>query len=257
MSGLQAITSWNDKFSTNGPGTLIEGWRLGLIGALAYMPALIATPAAGWACDRFGRKPATYVGCAGTIVGAVIGAAANGLGMLYAGRVIVGGFAYFASIGCILILNEVVHPRMRHIATALYLTTYYIGGIVASWSTFGCVYWNSSWAWRLPTLLQALGPIIIAIGLVTVVPESPRWLMANGREDEARKILLDLHANGAEHDELVMNEIEEIAQAIQFTRDGGNAGWGEFLRTPGNRKRLVILLLVGTGTQWSGLSVIS
>ena len=55
----------------------------------------------------------------------------------------------------------------------------------------------------------------------------------------------------------VVNEIVKIAQAIMFTRDGGNASWGEFLCTPGNRKRRVTILLVSTGTQWFGLSVIS
>lgn len=46
-------------------------------------------------------------------------------------------------------------------------------------------------------------------------------------------------------------------QAIQFEREGGNAGWADFLKTKCNRKRLVILLLVRTGTRWCGLGVIS
>lgn len=85
---------------------------------------------------------------------------------------------------------ELAHPRLRHFAGSFLNTTYFIGSIFGAWLTFGMVYFpgQSSWAWRTPTLVQGFGPIILAIG-VWFVPESPRWLMRNGRETEAHAIL--------------------------------------------------------------------
>jgi hypothetical protein len=39
--------------------------------------------------------------------------------------------------------------------------------------------------------------------------------MANGKRQEARKILADLHANGDRNDELVLFELQEIDNAVE------------------------------------------
>lgn len=50
----------------------------------------------------------------------------------------------------------------------------------AAWATFGTYFIHSTWAWRLPALLQVI-PSIIQVSLVMFGPESPRWLMGHGR----------------------------------------------------------------------------
>lgn len=45
--------------------------------------------------------------------GALIGAFATGLPMLFVGRVIVGAGNSFSNIGCVCLLNEITHPRLR------------------------------------------------------------------------------------------------------------------------------------------------
>lgn len=47
---------------------------------------------------------------------------------------------------------------------------------------------ESAWAWRIPSLIQGLGPVILGVGLY-FVPESPRWLVIKGRELEAHQTL--------------------------------------------------------------------
>lgn len=73
LSGLQALQSWNDFFGTP------TGNKLGLIGASAYFPAFVTAPFIAWSCDRFGRKQVLFWGSVMTIVGSVIGCAANGI----------------------------------------------------------------------------------------------------------------------------------------------------------------------------------
>jgi hypothetical protein len=71
----------------------------------------------------------------------------------------------------------------------------------------------------LPSLLQGL-PAIAQILLIHFVPESPRWLVSNGRETQALKTLAYYHADGDENDDLVKYEFEEIKAAIEFDRTG-------------------------------------
>ena len=63
--------------------------------------------------------------------------------------------------------------------------------------TFGTFFINNSWSWRIPSALQAL-PSVLQVFLIWFVPESPRWLLSKGRDDEARKVLGYYHANGNE-----------------------------------------------------------
>lgn len=108
---------------------------------------------------------------------------------------------------------------------------------------------------QIPTLLQALGPAILIVSVLFIVPESPRWLIANGRDDQAREILERLHANGSTDDELVINEIEEINTALKLEEANGNGSWRSLVATQGNRRRTVVLLLIGSGSQLMGNGV--
>lgn len=69
------------------------------------------------------------------------------------------------------------------------------------------------------------------------------WLIAKGRPEQAQAILSRLHANGAEQDELVDNEMHEIQSAIEREKQTGSS-WASLFSTPGNRRRVVSFFTV-------------
>lgn len=106
----------------------------------------------------------------------------------------------------------------------------YVGAIVAAWSTYGTFRMPNSWSWRIPSLLQALVSIIQVI-FIYFVPESPRWLIANGRTAEASKILSIHHAGSEEPDELVRLQVAQITSTVEFERSIESVSYLQFLQT--------------------------
>ncbi|TKA53211.1 hypothetical protein B0A53_04067 [Rhodotorula sp. CCFEE 5036] len=246
--GLQSMESWNSYFDTP------SGNRLGIISAASYLPSLVLLPVISLMCDYLGRRPTALVGCAAVVVGALVGAFAKNEGMLIAGRAIVGPAGSFVALATNLLCNEILHPRFRSVGSAFFLVFYYIGSIASSLTTFGVVAgkWEGEWSWRLPTLLQALGPIVIIL-LIPFVPESPRYLLARGQREKAIRVLSHHHSNDKEDDPLVLFELDEIESALARERIN-KQGFSSFLRTKGNRHRLLILLTSATGSQGNGVA---
>jgi hypothetical protein len=74
------------------------------------------------------------------------------------------------------------------------------------------------------------------------------------QESKAAKILAKYHANGdAEPHPLVQFELAQIRHALRLQEeiDRGTSYWSLF-RTPGNRKRMLLIIGIAIFSQWSG-----
>jgi MFS family permease len=132
-----------------------------------------------------------------------------------------------------------------------------LGGIIAAWMAYGFSGNQSEWSWRIPSIVQGALPFCQLLGIYWL-PESPRWLVAHGRAEEARKILIKFHGGGDADSPLVKFEMAEIESAVTFESDCvSQNSWLELVRTPANRKRTLIAVLVGWFAQWNGVNIIS
>jgi uncharacterized membrane protein len=126
-----------------------------------------------------------------------------------------------------------------------------------AWLSFGTNFLGNQWSWRIPAILQAL-PSFIQIIFIYWIPESPRFLMAKDKPDQALAILGKYHANGDINHPTVQFEYREIRETIKIEMEAkANSSYLDFFRTKGNRYRFTILISLGIFSQWSGNAIIS
>jgi hypothetical protein len=177
--------------------------------------------------------------------------------MFIAGRVLIGAAGPFGKTTAIALLQEVAHPRLRPILSTCFYSNYYIGAAIASWFCYGALDWGTTdWAWRAPCLFQIFAPMIVLCHLL-IVPESARWQIHKGKTEAGMATLVKWHANGDQDDELVKHEYKEICYALELEAENKSTRYMDFLKTPGNRRRLLVLVTMATGTNWIGNGIIS
>ncbi|KAL2815208.1 general substrate transporter [Aspergillus cavernicola] len=254
LNGLQTMDTWAAYF--NDP----KGSRLGLFGALPGIGTFTVFLIAPYIADGLGRRTGTAIGCAVIVLGALIQAfppQSNPDPMYLAGRIIVGVGSGICNGACPLLITEVAHPDHRGKITTIYNTLWYLGAIVAAWSTFGTLEnLSGDVQWRIPTVLQAAMPGIQLL-FIWFLPESPRWLISKGKLDKALKVLTTYHGNGNADDEFVKWEFAEIRETLRLEQEAASTGWKELVRTRGNRKRCLLIILTAIFSQCSGNGLVS
>ena len=106
--------------------------------------------------------------------------------MFVVARIILGFGNIISGIAAGVYLSETFASRWRAWGVGLLNDFYYVGALLAAGITLGTGQWqNTTWAWRAPTLFQAIFSILCIV-VLPFVPESPRWLVSEGMFDEAR-----------------------------------------------------------------------
>ncbi len=157
---------------------------LGLIGASALIGIFIGAPLFGYLTDKFGRKKLFAIDMAIFLVASVAQFWVDSAWLLFVVRLVMGiaiGADY--AIGSSL-LAEFTRAKTRGFRMASLEVSWYLGYVVAFSVAYVMVdVFNSSWQ---VILASSAIPALIVVVLRHNLPESPRWLMSQGREDEAR-----------------------------------------------------------------------
>lgn len=198
-----------------------------------------------------------FTGAVIIIIGTCIQAPSVNHGMFLAGRFILGFGVSFCCVSAPCYVSEMAHPIWRGTLTGLYNCTWYIGSIVASWVSYGSATIPTSSGFRIPIWCQLVSSVIVAIG-VWFLPESPRWLMAQDRVDEAIQVLAKYHGEGDPDHPIVALQVKEMHH--QISTDGSDKKWWEYrelFNTHSARRRLICVAGMACFGQISGNSVTS
>ena len=198
--------------------TKIElGWAV----ASLALTATIAMMFAGPLSDRFGRKRVLLVAAMLFLVSALASALANSFLALVIARM-VGGFGVGAAlIVAPMYIAELAPADQRGKLVSFNQLNIVIGISVAFFSNFLILKLGQSdapwaeqlrfadWNWRWMLGLEAL-PALLYWFCLRYVPESPRWLLNQGREEQAVAVMTDLVGES-----LARAQAEEIKQALE------------------------------------------
>ncbi|KAG8370584.1 hypothetical protein BUALT_Bualt14G0132300 [Buddleja alternifolia] len=161
-------------------------WMQETIVSMAVAGAIFGAAIGGWINDRFGRKISIMIADFLFFVGAIVMAAAPAPWMIILGRIFVGLGVGMASMTSPLYISEASPHRIRGALVSTNGLLITAGQFFSYCINLAFTHVNGTWRWMLGV---AGLPALIQFILMLSLPESPRWLFRNGKEEEARSIL--------------------------------------------------------------------
>lgn len=254
MSAINAMEPYQRDMGLSGAGS-----STGIVFIVYNLGQIAAFPFCGLLADGYGRRACIFAGCVLVLAGTAVQGSARALGAFVGGRFLLGFGASIASAAGPAYTVELAHPAYRGLMAGMYNNFWWVGNILAGWTTYGANrhLGHGSWAWRVPTLVQAGLPAVV-MGLILFFPETPRWLVAHDRPEEALAVLARYHGDGDAGSALVQLQFREIAEDHARARDG-NAWWDfrELVRGRAARYRLAMVVGMAFVGQWSGNNVVN
>ncbi|KAJ5367764.1 hypothetical protein N7541_001705 [Penicillium brevicompactum] len=209
--------------------------------------------------ERLGRKKAILLGTTVMAVGAILQASSFSLPQMFVGRIILGVGNGINTATAPIWQTETSQAKWRGPLVILDMMMNIAGFCLVNWINYGLSFAGGSVAWRFPLAFQFMF-LFILWSTTPWLPESPRWLLAHGREEEALQVLSCLEAKPI-NDPIVITQRDEIAFSIQYERENA-VRWRDLLkRDKSNDTKTLRRLSLGIGSQFmqqfGGINIMS
>ncbi|KAJ8659217.1 hypothetical protein O0I10_004931 [Lichtheimia ornata] len=202
---------------------------------------------AGMGVDRIGRKALVLFASVVFIVGAVILGLATGYSTLLIGRLVVGFGVGIASMIVPMYISEVAPRTLRGQLSTINTLMVTFGQVVAY--LINIAFAKVDGGWRYMFGLAAL-PAIFQCFALAFVPESPRYLIANGETLRAQAILRKVYGE-AVSEGFIDQEVSSIQESIKQESEG--VSFSELFNQV-NRRPLFIACILQAAQQLSGFN---
>ena len=189
----------------------------GAIVAALLLGAMVGAALAGPLSDRMGRKRLIMIAGITFTIGALAAAAAPSAWPLVAARFVIGLAVGSAALVVPLYLSEIAPTELRGRVASLNQLMIVVG-ILAAFIVNAIL--ASSGDWRLMLGLAAVPSVILLLGMFSM-PETPRFLVRQGEEGEAREVLEEVTQDDAKHEDRPEQKIEEIREVDEREEEGG------------------------------------
>src|SRR6266571_483848 len=156
-----------------------------LVVSVVLVGAMGGALGGGAIADRIGRRATLLWGAVLFLAGSVLAFAAPSVVLLIVARALLGIAIGFTSVTAPVYVSELAPPQSRGMLIGLYQFALTVG--IALADLVG--YWLANQqAWRLMFGIAAV-PTVLFLAVILTVPESPRWLFAHDRPEDAESVL--------------------------------------------------------------------
>lgn len=227
--------------------------QIEILAGILSVYSLIGSFAAGRTSDRIGRRLTICLAGAIFFAGALLMGFATNYTFLMFGRFVAG-----IGVGYALMIAPVYTAEVSPASSRGFLTSFpevFINaGILLGYvSNFAFSKLPLYLGWRMMLGIGAIPSVFLGLG-VLAMPESPRWLVMQGRLGDARKVL-DKVSDSKEEAILRLEEIKSAAGipenehgdivSIPSNRSHGSGVWRELLISPTPAVRHILIAGVG------------
>ncbi|PVH71344.1 general substrate transporter [Cadophora sp. DSE1049] len=208
--------------------------------------------------ERLGRKKTIVAGCGILIIGAVLQCASYSLEQMIVGRFVAGiGNGMNTSVIPVW-QSETSKAHHRGRLVVLQLVLNQVGNVISQWLNYGMTYIpENAVSWRFPLAFQCFSAIL-TVAMLPILPESPRWLVTQGKYEEAKSIVGRLLGE-PEDSQTVKNAYDLIANNVLHEMEMPEFSFGALFHNDALQTTRRILLGAGTQfmQQWGGINIIN
>lgn len=202
MAGISgAVDMIKGQFSLTDSG-------LGTVAALLTVGCLIGALFTGSFTEKFGRKKVMIVTAVLYIISALGCALAESSAILIIFRVLSGLAVGATSVVAPMYISEIAPAKNRGRLVSFNQFAITIGIVLAYIFDYLMIGFGED-AWRYMLAIPGLFGVLYLIFLIVKFPESPRWLLAHGKKDEAIKVLNNIGGST-----LVSEELPEMERIL-------------------------------------------
>lgn len=232
-----------EDYGIDSHGVLAE-----LITALILAGAVVGALAMGYLSHRIGRKKSIVIVAAIFAVGVLLCAVSPNPTSLMISRFFLG----LAVGGCTQTIPAYIGELAPHERRGSYVTFFNVAigvGILTA-AVVNLAFHDVPWEWKIA---GAVVPAIVLLVAILAQPESPRWLVARDRSDEALDVLHRMRpTREAAADEV--KDIERIHQ-VEVEKSADEGEWHAIFHEKWLRPAIFAGVMVAVFTQITGLEM--
>ncbi|KAL8623381.1 hypothetical protein ACOMHN_060251 [Nucella lapillus] len=214
-----------------------SGW----FGSLMTIGALFGGPIGGWLIEKQGRKRTIFLSSLPFLFGYGSLIVAQSVTYLYIGRFLTGVGSGMVTVCVPMYIAEIATKSRRGVLGSC-VQLFVVIGICLAYILGRDKEWKEM-------ANAALLPAVLSAVAVVLIPETPRWLLAQNRKVDARKALAavrDAHAD-------VQDELRDIEEGLD-TQD--EMSWSEFFGREELKRPLFLCLVIMVCQQFSGINAV-
>ena len=202
----------------------LSSWQQGLVVSIFFFGGIGGAYVSASLNDRWGRRSPLLFAAALVTVTALLGTTTTSYAWLLCVRTAYGFASGMNNASLAIYLAEITPKRQRGGVVAMTELLFAIGGVLACGVQLLLQrLWSSpvgqANGWRLLVGTEALFGCVMLLGSLQAV-ESPRWLLQKGRDWEAERVLLRIHAPERRQDGTCScaERNSELAEAVESLR---------------------------------------